>query len=153
MTIIPRPVTRRTFLRAGAGSLAAVALAGCQATQTAIQPTPSPEARRAGPTLILATSELVVGQNRFAVGIVDEGNRPIVDAKVTFGFFQVEGQQATKRAESPATFRWVDQQTRGIYTAPVQFDAPGRWGVEATVEREGQRTVIRSDRLAILGAP
>ena len=93
---------------------------------------------------MLATSELVVGQNRFAVGIIDESNRPIVDARVTFGFFQVNGQQATKRAETPATFRWVEQQARGIYTAPVSFDAPGHWGVEPTIERDGRRQTIRS---------
>jgi len=151
MTMSTRSVTRRTFCFAGVGTLAAVALAGCQAVKTAVQqgqpsePKTAPaQPARTGPTLIQATSELVVGQNRFAVGIVDEANRPIVDARVTFGFYQVDGQQATKRAESPATFRWVDQQTRGIYTAPVEFAAPGRWGVEAAVERDGQRTVIRS---------
>ena len=144
MTISSGSATRRTFLRAAVGSLAAVALAGCQGAQSASPGSTPAQAGRTGPTLILATSELVVGPNRFAVGIVDEANRPIVDARVTFGFFQVEGQQATKRAEAPATFRWVDQQTPGIYTAPVQFDAPGRWGVEAAVEREGQRQVIRS---------
>jgi len=86
----------------------------------------------------------VVGPNRFAVGIVDETNQPVLDAKVTFGFFQVTGDQATKRAEAPGTFRWVEQKARGIYTAPVQFDAPGRWGVEAAVERDGKRQVIRA---------
>jgi hypothetical protein len=145
MTIFTRPVTRRNVLKAGVRTLAVVALAGCQQAQSATPPTtPVPAAKTAGPTLILATSELVVGPNRFAVGIVDEANRPIVDARVTFGFFQVEGQQATKRSEALATFRSVDQQTKGIYTAPVQFDAPGRWGVEAAVERDGQRTVVRA---------
>ena len=119
-------------------------MTACQTAQPTVLPTPAAEAKRTGPTLILATSELVVGPNRFAVGIVDEANRPIVDAQVKFGFFQVNGQEATKRSESPATFRWVDQQTKGIYTAPVQFDAPGKWGVEAAVERNGGRVVIRS---------
>jgi hypothetical protein len=136
-----RPISRRALLRAS-GALAVLSLAGCAAQQPA--PTPSPAAKAAGPTVILATSDLAVGQNRFAVGILDESNRPIVDAKVTFGFFQLSGNDGTKRAESPATFRWVDQQTKGIYTAPVTFDAPGRWGVEATVERDGRRQVIRS---------
>lgn len=144
MRLTTSQMTRRGLLRLGAGSLAAGLLAACQPPAPAPKPTASPAARSAGPTLILATSELVVGPNRFAVGIVDEGNRPIVDAQVTFGFFQVDGQQATKRAESPATFRWVEQQTRGIYTAPVTFDQPGRWGVETTVEVNGQRQVIRS---------
>lgn len=144
MTRILRLRSRRGFLLTGLGALGAASLAACQTAQPAAPPAAAAKPKQAGPTLVLATSELVVGQNRFAVGIIDESNRPIVDARVTFGFFQVTGQEATKRAEAPATFRWVDQQTRGIYTAPVQFDAPGRWGVEATVERDGQRQVIRS---------
>lgn len=132
------------FLTACAAALASIPLAACTPAQTTRQPAPTAEAKRSGPTLILATSELVVGHNRFAVGIVDEANRPIVDARVTFGFFQISGAEGTKRAESPATFRWVDQQTKGIYTAPVQFDAAGRWGVEAVVERNGQQQMVRS---------
>jgi hypothetical protein len=125
------------------GSLAAVALAGCQLAPPP-PPTPSPAARATGPTMILATSELVVGPNRFAVGMVDEANQPIVDAQVTFGFYQLSGDQGTKKAEAPATFRWVEQKLRGIYTAPVTFDTAGRWGVEATVQRNGRAQVLRA---------
>jgi hypothetical protein len=141
MTRSDRSISRRALLLGG-GTLAALALSGCGSEQSGSGTAPA--AKAAGPTILLATSDLAVGQNRFAIGIVDEANRPIVDATVTFSFFQLSGNEGTKRAESPATFRWVDQRTRGIYTAPVQFDAPGRWGVEATVEREGKRQVIRS---------
>ena len=92
----------------------------------------------------MATSELVVGRNRFAVGIIDDANKPIVDARVTFGFYQLTGNDGTKRAEAPATFRWVDERTRGIYTAPVQLDAPGKWGIEAAFDKDGQKQVVRS---------
>jgi hypothetical protein len=143
MTLPDRPISRRALLRA-AGSLAALGLAGCGSPLSRSAPTPTAEPRPAGPTLVLATSELVVGHNRFAVGIIDESNRPIVDAQVVFGFYQLAGQTGTKRAEVPATFRWVDQRTRGIYTAPVELDAPGRWGVEANVVRDGIRQVIRA---------
>lgn len=142
-----RSCTRRALLRAAGGTLAALALAACQTAPSASSPAPpagTAPPKPAGPSLVLATSELVVGRNRFAVGIVDAANRPIVDAQVTFGFFQLDGQEATKRAEAPATFRWVDQRTKGIYTAPVELDAPGRWGVEAVVEREGRTEVVRS---------
>jgi hypothetical protein len=146
MTSITRSVSRRTLLLLGGASLAAIAASGCKAIapSPAAAPTPSPDARRATPTVILATSELVVGPNRFAVAIVDEANQPILDAKVTFGFFQVNGDQATKRAEAPGTFRWVEQRAKGIYTAPVTFDAPGRWGVEATLDHDGKRLAIRA---------
>src|SRR5262245_52144539 len=135
-----RTLSRRSLLILAGGCLAAGALAACQppaAPPPQAQPTPSPLAKPTGPTLILATSELVVGPNRFAIGMVDEANLPILDAKVTFGFYQLAGDQATKRSEAPATFRWVEQRAKGIYTAPVQFDAPGRWGVEADVQRDG----------------
>jgi hypothetical protein len=144
MASLTDSVSRRRFLRLGLVSVGTLALGGCQAVQPAPPPTPVAAAKVAAPTLVLATSELVVGPNRFAVGIIDEANKPIFDAQVTFGFFQVNGQEATKRAESAATFRWVEQQARGIYTAPVQFDAPGRWGVETAIVRNGQRQVIRS---------
>jgi hypothetical protein len=148
-----RSLSRRTLLALAGGCLATGALAACQAPaaqsvpsapQPASQPAPSPQPKPSGPTLILATSELVVGPNRFAIGIVDEANQPILDAKVTFGFFQVDGAQATKRAEAPATFRWVEQRAKGIYTAPVTFDAPGKWGVEADIQRDGKRQVVRA---------
>lgn len=144
MASLTDSVSRRALLKLGAVSVGTWALAGCQAVRPSQAPTPAPAAKPTAPTLVLATSELVVGPNRFAVGIIDEANKPIVDAQVTFGFFQVNGQEATKRGEAPATFRWVEEQARGIYTAPVQFDAPGRWGVETSIVRNGQRQVIRS---------
>ena len=136
-------VSRRSILVGLGASAAALALSACQrASSTVVIPSPTPG--RTGPTLVLATSELVVGHNRFAVGIIDEANRPIPDAAVTFGFYQVSGQQATKRFDAPGTFRWVEQKTKGIYTAPVEFDAAGRWGVEAVLNRDGRPTVVRS---------
>jgi hypothetical protein len=134
------------------GTALAVALAGCQGRGTSMGMMPStptgmgatPTAGRSGPTVVLATSELVVGRNRFAVGILDEMNRPVVEAPVTFGFYQVSGMEGTKRFEAPGTFRWVDQKTKGIYTAPVTFDVPGRWGVEAVLTRDGMMTTVRA---------
>ena len=138
-------LSRRVMLARFGGAALTVALAGCQRLQAATgAPSATPTAGRTGPTVVLATSELVVGRNRFAVGILDEANQPIVEAPVTFSFFQLTGEQGTKRSEAPATFRWVDQKTKGIYTAPVTFDAAGRWGVEAMLHRDGSTTVIRS---------
>jgi hypothetical protein len=134
--------TRRAALAQLGAVAATAALAACQPSGTS--PSPTPAASKAGPTLVLATSELVVGRNRFAVGILDEGNKPIVEAPVTFSFFQLAGDQATKRAEAPATFRWVEQKAKGIYTASVTFDASGRWGVEAALTRDAGKTVVRA---------
>jgi len=138
--------SRRNLLSIGLGVLGSAMLSGCStpAPSAPILAPPPVAAKPTGPTLVLATAELVVGPNRFAVGIIDEANKPMVDASVRFSFFQLAGQEGIKRAEAPATFRWVDQRTRGIYTAPVQFDVPGRWGVEAVVEQGGRTQTIRA---------
>lgn len=91
---------------------------------------------------VLATSELVVGMNRFALGLIGEGNRPITDAKVDLGFFQISGQQATKRSESEAIFRSLDVAARGMYTARVELDQPGAWGVEVRAARPGREQEV-----------
>ncbi|MFN8522356.1 MAG: hypothetical protein U0821_04540 [Chloroflexota bacterium] len=100
-------------------------------------PAPAPTAVAAakptvGPRPVLANSELVLGRNRLTVGLIGEGNRPVTDADVAFGLFQLEGAQGTKRAETRALFRWVEVESKGVYAAPVQFDAPGKWGIEVT---------------------
>jgi hypothetical protein len=144
MTIQNRTISRRRLLAQGTAALAALGLLACSTPQAAPTPAPAAKAKPSAPTLVLATSELVVGRNRFAVGIIDEANKPIVDANVVFGFYQLNGNEGTKRAEAPATFRWVDERTRGIYTAPVELDAPGKWGLEAAVEKDGQKQTIRA---------
>jgi hypothetical protein len=145
MTLFRRTLSRRALLTLAGGCLAAGTLAACQPPPAPPPaPTPSPQAKPSGPTLILATSELVVGPNRFAIGIVDEANQPILDATVRLDFYQLAGDQGTKKAEVPATFRWVEQRAKGIYTAPVQFDTAGRWGVEAAIESGGKRQVVRA---------
>ena len=92
---------------------------------------------------MLATSELVVGRNRFALGLIGEDNKPILDAQVHLDFFELSGDQGTKRAEAAATFRWVEVQAKGIYTAPVQFERAGRWGVEVRVTQAGTTRTAR----------
>lgn len=112
---------------------------------------------------VIASSELVVGPNRFTMGILDHGGTPIPDAKVHLKFFEIVGQvqgnqaQATPRFEADATFRSPGREaglppletvirpdgTRisvasggddvGVYEAQVTFDKAGDWGVEADV--------------------
>jgi hypothetical protein len=109
---------------------------------------------------ILANSELVVGSNRIAVGIIGPDSKPIVDAKVHFAFYNLNGGKEVKTQEMDAvsrvpgrdaglpaqeTVRLPDGTTRnifyvgvevGIYTARVDFPEAGEWGVEIKVEAD-----------------
>jgi hypothetical protein len=115
---------------------------------------------------IAANSELVTGPNRFALGLLDAKGVPLVDAKVHLTFYDLN-QGEVKKFDVEAVSRVpardaglessvihthadgsqhvhsnVGEQV-GIYTAMVNFDAPGEWGVEIDVQKGDLRQVIK----------
>ncbi len=131
--------SRRVLVGAG------VPLIGALAAACAAPPRPAaPEQGPAGvPALaVIPSTDLAVGPNRFAMGLLDANNRPVPDASVHLRFYQLDAQlravSATPKAEADAAFRYVDLKTKGLYIARVTFDAPGQWGVEVTGTRNGK---------------
>jgi hypothetical protein len=112
---------------------------------------------------ILANSELVVGENRVAVGVLSAEGRPIVDARVHFAFYDLNDGKQVKKSEMDAVSRVpardagiVEQVEHihadgtkhthfnagddiGIYTAVVSFDRPGEWGVAIKVDSDNPK--------------
>lgn len=83
---------------------------------------------------MLATAEVALGRNRFALGLLDKKNQPVTDGQVSLGFFKVNSQSNTgeKRLDARATFRAVELVDKGIWVAPATFEEPGAWGVQVT---------------------
>lgn len=116
-----------------------------------------------GLTPILASSELTVGPNRLAIGLM-ENNQPISNAQVHLKFYFLEGQNAAERnqvrSESDATY-YSEGLPVGVYVSHVSFDRPGTWGVQIDLTRPGgtaQTIGVRFDVLAkgttpAIGAP
>lgn len=120
-------------------------LIGALAAACAAPPRPAaPEQGPAGaPTIaVIPSTDLAVGPNRFALGLLDANNKPVPDATVHLRFYQLDPQfraiSATPKAEADATFRYLDLKTRGLYITRVTFDAPGPWGVEVTGTKGGR---------------
>jgi hypothetical protein len=82
-------------------------------------------------SVALVPSEMVVGPNRFAVGLFDEQGNLIPDAEIHFHYYDLrdperavyESDADAERIQSP------DGQTT-IYTHDREFDMAGLWGVE-----------------------
>jgi hypothetical protein len=132
-------VTRRWLLGVGAGALAV----GCQAAP----PTPAIQVpgKQDGWTPILPSSDLAVGANRFLYAVLDERNRPILDAKVRLKFFDLTVGEAPPVAETEAVFRGQGLGEKGVYVARVSFPKAGAWGVEAQVDRpDGAKKMLRT---------
>jgi hypothetical protein len=127
---------------------------------------------------VVASSELVVGPSRFALGIIDQATRqPVPDARVHFRFFTLQGDQGTLRFEADPTFiapardagvAGVTQHIHldgtmhphanveadvGVYVASVQFDQAGRWGVETTFRTKDGREGKINSAFEVLAQP
>jgi hypothetical protein len=112
---------------------------------------------------LINNSEIVVGQNRLVIGLLGPDSRLIVDARVHLTFYELTGDQATKRFEADAVSRVPARDAQlaeevvhthtdgsrhvhlavgddiGFYTANVEFDKAGDWGVEIAVESANPR--------------
>jgi hypothetical protein len=152
------PTTRRRFLAlpfAGA-LLAACGGGGSSSSGDAVVVKNSSDW-----TPVILTSEQVVGDNRFVLGVLDKNNTPVVDAKVHLTFFDLTSGQTVKKAEMdapsrvPARDAQLSEQivhihpdgTRHIHTnqtdavgfyvaEDVRFDKAGNWGVQVDLDSQ-----------------
>jgi hypothetical protein len=145
------PLSRREFTRSVlVGGAVAALLAACDAPRagaptapvaapTAVNPLVKPRATGAELTAVQATSELAQGRNRFAVGLIDLRNQPVVAGNVKLEFFKLlDNGAAQKRADAVAIFRSVGVASKGIWVAPALFPEPGGWGAQVTLENPNE---------------
>ena len=114
-----------------------------------------------GLQVLITTSELVVGQNRFAFGLLKDGTL-LPDASVALRVYDISQPEARLTAETrvpyyrlevmeqgqrvhihPDGTRHVhrgETDVRGIYAAQVTFPRPGPWGLEV-LARQGNGPV------------
>lgn len=116
-------------------------LSNQQTQRASAQPQAQPSA--AGTTIqpMIATSELVVGANRMALGILDN-NAPIEDAaqtKVKLRYYRLNGTQGTLVGEEDTRFYGENLGERGTFIAHPAFDTAGNWGLEVVVQRPNQQ--------------
>src|SRR5215510_455937 len=132
-----------TYLTQIGGRSAAADLAG--ETEDRLQP-------------LITTSELVVGENRFAFGLLGAG-KLLEGADVKLRLYDIDGGEAKLAAELKVPYQAVqnvkqersvhrhadgtehvhgdDSSVRGLYVAQLSFARAGDWGVELLVSQAG----------------
>jgi len=114
----------------------------------------------------------VVGQERFAIGLVDMETGPIEEGQVDLLFFKLAGNQGTLTETLPAPFmaygaseahldehegHEAGSEITGVYVARPTFDASGQWGVIARLtlpdgaKRAGQANFVVEADTAVPG--
>lgn len=126
-------------------SLAATGLVVACAGQP-VTPTPSPFAQALPMSVIIASSDLAIGQNRFAFALVDsQQSRLVENAQVEVSFLKFQGDTGVVRETHRPTYHaitietphqhpdstlHIHQEARGVYVvSSVNLDSPGLWGV------------------------
>jgi hypothetical protein len=101
----------------------------------AANPLVKPRAGGAPLTAVQASTELALGRNRFAIGLIDDRNQAVTAGSVNVELFKLlSSGQAEKRAESAATFRSVGGASKGVWVAPSTFSDLGPWGAQVTLD-------------------
>ena len=105
----------------------------CATPSPQLSPTPATETDSL--RLALASSDLAVGSNRVVFGVLDDETGPVRNADVSVSTFYLP---ATGGQEGPletvdAVFRAWPVTPRGVFTAELNFDQPGEWGIGAVV--------------------
>jgi hypothetical protein len=99
------------------------------ALPTAIPNQISQQTGSAGGTgVLMVSTTLIVGPNRFAFGIQDSGNF-VKNATLKLTFFDLTGSKQQAIGTVPAIYREGPDGFTGIYTAEVNFGKAGSWGV------------------------
>jgi hypothetical protein len=123
---------------------------------------------------LITTSELVVGQNRFAFGLL-KANKLLEDADVTVRVYSIEGSKAQLAAESRAPYqavRNVKQQrsvhrhsdgtehvhgdesgVRGVYVTQIDFTRSGTWGIEILSHQNDGTPEVARTAVTVLDTP
>jgi hypothetical protein len=124
--------------------------------------------------VLITTSELVVGQNRFAFGLLKD-DKLLNAASVAVRLYDLRHQEARFTAETPARYHELEvveqgkhvhihpdgtrhlhgggTDVHGIYVAAVTFQRPGPWGLEILARQgngpvEAARLTITADEVA-----
>ena len=103
---------------------------------------------------VLAVSELAVGPNRLAFGILKDGT-PINDPNLSIGlrFFYLDGpDKEAVQSESQAVYR-AEGLPFGLYVGYANLDKPGGWGAEVSIPQEGGEPQVNRIRLDVLAEP
>jgi hypothetical protein len=123
---------------------------------------------------LITTSELVVGENRFAFGLM-KANKLLENAAVELRVYAIDGSEARLIAETNALYHRIggvssaervhrhadgtahvhraDSDVRGLYVTRLTFSRPGQWGIEIQArEDRGSRATARFT-VTVLQAP
>ena len=130
-------------------------LAACGGGSESTEATPpasatSPAAGDPRLQIALASTDLAVGLNRVAFGVIDSESGPLRDVAIKVSTYYLHSGVAEGPKETvDAVFRKWPVGAGGVYTTTVSFDRSGTWGIGVVVTQEDGSTRLSSVNLQV----
>jgi hypothetical protein len=103
--------------------------------------------------VVLVPSELVVGPNRFAVGLFDATGRMIHEGDIHFHYFDLSDPNTPRlESEADATRLQTPDGLTTIFAQERTFDRPGSWGVEVQAKLLDGSAAVKRIGFEVLAA-
>jgi hypothetical protein len=113
----------------------------------------TPATTQAQMQVALVPSELVIGPNRFAVGLLDAAGQVIDDADVRFRYFDLSTAGMPQfESEAEATRLMTPDGATAIFAHNRSFDRAGAWGVEVHAQLSATQSAIKRIGFDVLAA-
>jgi hypothetical protein len=115
-------------------ALAAAACGGGGGGGDGAPPWPDEGGAQGDVIAVIASSQLVVGENRFLLALLDSQNNVLTkpDLTVHMGFYNLGRSRTEPVTEVDGRFIWAIPGVRGLDVARVTFDEAGTWGIDVT---------------------
>jgi len=93
---------------------------------------------------VVASSEIVVGDNRLQIGLIDTNDAPVRSPKTTMqvDFLGPGDQEPT--TETTMSFLWTIKTVQGLWVGEAHFDRPGQWEAVIDVQGGGYTASVRT---------
>ena len=137
-------------LSAPALALAVLAALACGGGGDASPDTPPADGAPDVLQILMASTDLAVGENRVAFGLLRPGEGALKDADVELQtFFLADGEQLGPVQTLSPEFRPWPGGAGGAYIASAVFDRPGEWGLRAEVSAAGGSSLLAGSRVDV----
>ena len=95
---------------------------------------------------VFVSNELVVGPNRFVVGLLNDQDAPLADPSIEMGvsFYDISGREPREVASEDMEWVWIEEGQRGYYIGRVEFEQAGELGAEVRLNGGGINEELRA---------
>ncbi|MFN2588596.1 MAG: TlpA family protein disulfide reductase [Actinomycetota bacterium] len=93
---------------------------------------------------VFVNSEIVRGENRFLIGLLNDEDAPIAAPEIAVHVAFYDLDESAERPEFETDAAFIDSGPRGLYVTYPEFDSTGKWGAEVRVSGPDLQETVRA---------